>query len=648
MAFRASFAPGSVNAEKRTLDLVWSTGAKVLRQSYWDGASYEELSMDPAHVRLGRLNSGAPLLSDHRGDTKSVRGVVESARLEGGKGIATVRFPAEGIDPESDRLFALARDGILQNISVGYRTYKTEKIEVADEKVPTFRAVDWEPHEISVVAIGADPDAHFRSDQSTQQNQCVFVTRGVDAVTTDNEADKKRLAEIQAAKEEATRLERERVSGIQSAVRAGKLDDAFAKSLIDSGATIEKAREAVLNEIANRSDETPHMTAHQPITGGLDARDKFIEGVSAWAFEKAGNGLVQTATKRGVKGFEKTNLDGGEFRGMSIEHIARECLERAGVKTRGIYDRKRLIDMALSTRGYQGRADFSVLFENVLYKTMRASFAVQDDTWRRVCGVDSVQDFRDSNRFLNGSFGTLPVVGENEEYQALEIPDGSKTVINTETRGALIGLSRQAMINDDMGALVDVAARFGRTAGRSIEQSFYDLLQQNSGAGPTLTDGNAFFHASRNNISTSAVLSVAALDADRVKMRAQKDISDNDWLDLMPRILLVPVGLESAAKIINESAFDHTSASDSSKPNAVRGMFSDIVSSPRLSGSTTRRFLFTGEKEAFKVVFLSGAGEGPTMETEQGFETDGTRWKVRIDYKVNPFDPKTAIMNAGT
>ena len=647
MAFRASFAPGSINTEKRTLDLVWSTGAKVLRQSYWDGASYEELSMDPAHVRLGRLNSGAPLLSDHRGDTKSVRGVVESARIEGGKGIATVRFPAEGIDPESDRLFALARDGILQNISVGYRTYKTEKVEVADEKVPTFRAVDWEPHEISVVAIGADPDAHFRSDQSTQHNECVFVTRGVEAVTTDNEAEKTRLTEIQAAKEEATRLERERVSGIQSAVRVSKLDEKFAQSLIDSGATIEKAREAVLNELAKRSEETPHVTVHA-VTGG-DARDKFFDGASAWAFERAGTRgqAVVLAHKRGVLGFEKVAIDGGQFRGMTLVDLARECLERSGVSTRGIFDRNRIFDMALRTRGYQGRADFSVLLENVLYKVMRANYALQADTWRRFCSTEEVADFRDATFYSRGSFGTLPVVGENEEYQMLEIPDGAKISVNVETRGAMIGLSRQALINDDMGALVATAGSFGETAGNSIEDAVYTQLQLNTGAGPTMSDSNPLFHSSRNNISTSAALSVAALDADRLKMRQQLDISGNRYLDLMPRILLVPIGLESAARIINESANDYTSSSDSSKPNPVRGMFGDIVSSPRLSGSTTRRYLFTEAKEALKVVFLSGAGQGPRMESQQGFEVDGTKWKVSIDFKVNPFEPKSAIMNAG-
>lgn len=649
----------SVDPAKRTVEVVWTTGAPVLRSSFYDGPFYEELSLDPKHVRMDRLNSrSAPFLADHEsGSVAATLGVVESARLEPGRGVATVRFVAEGVDPVADTVFKKIQDKIIRNVSVGYRVYKMEKVGTGDAAIPTFRAVDWAPMELSAVAIGADAGAGFRS-AGAELNACEFSTRGLphteeskvdpEELKRQQEAEaQKRALEIKAAAEAAATAaalaERERASGIRSACRAASLGDEFADKLVTGGVSLDKARAAVLDELATRSES--HKTegrARVTAVEGGDERDKFVRGVSAWAFEKAGNHLVETAVKRGVKGFEGVALDGGEFRGMTIADIARACCERNGISTKGVYDKRRLFELALRA-GSTG--DFAVLFENVMYKTMRAAYGVQADTWRRFCGTDTVQDFKESHRYLNGSFGTLPVVPENGEFRNIVVPDGSKLSISTETRGGIIALSRQAMINDDMGALVDVAARFGGSAARSIEAAVYATLALNSGLGPTMDDASPFFDATaRGNVSTGAALSIAAIDADRLKMRQQMDADQNDYLDLNPSILLVSPALESAAKVINNSAIDHTAPADN-KPNVVAGLFSDIVSSPRLSG--TRRYLFTANKEALKVVFLEGSGEGPVMDSQEGFRVDGTEWKARIDFKVNAFDAKQAVTNAG-
>jgi hypothetical protein len=81
---------GTVNNEARTIDLIFSTGAAVDRMDPWTGKRYREvLSMDPAHIRLDRLNAGAPLLDTHSGySIADVLGAVQpgSARVEKGSG----------------------------------------------------------------------------------------------------------------------------------------------------------------------------------------------------------------------------------------------------------------------------------------------------------------------------------------------------------------------------------------------------------------------------------------------------------------------------------------------------------------------------------------------------------------------------------
>ncbi len=90
--------PASLVPETRTVEVVWSTGAEVRRNDPWTGKPYiERLSLEPGHVDLSRLESGAPLLDSHAAFTLAVIiGVVERAWIETGaagpEGRAVIRF----------------------------------------------------------------------------------------------------------------------------------------------------------------------------------------------------------------------------------------------------------------------------------------------------------------------------------------------------------------------------------------------------------------------------------------------------------------------------------------------------------------------------------------------------------------------------
>jgi hypothetical protein len=679
---RAEVVPGSIDKEQRTAQVVWTTGARVLRQPWFDEPFLEELSLDPSHVRMGFLASGrAPVLNTHqRWDMRSQIGVVDSASLSGSGGpTATLRFSRR--DDVKD-IWQDVQDGIIRNSSMGYKVHKYVRLDPGvdggDPKLPVYRAVDWEPYEISPVPLPADTGAGFRSDgdSSAPTHPCTLIFSRGEETTMDPKqtptpppppvpppapapaATVDATAAERAAQERGEQLERERVAGIQHSVRAAKLDAKVAEKLIAEGVKLDAARAQILDALATR-DESMSTTQHNRVEIVETDGQKWLRGMSAWLYEKSGNGsMIARAKELKARGFGDLEMDGAEFRGMRIVDIARMCVERGGGSLKGVYSDAEILKRALQTPGtlWATRAggmattsDFAVLFENVMFKQMRASYEVQPHTWRRWMGTDTVSNFLTHNRFLNGSFGTLPVVKEHGEYENLAIPDGAKNTISTETRGAIIALSRQAMINDDMGALSDVAVRFGLTAGRTIEVQAYAMLALNSGLGPTMADSQPFFHSNRANVGSNSALSVAGISADKQKMREQKDISSNDYLDLMPAIILVPIGLEDAVKVLNNDAYDHDGTNPKyQKTNAVRGLFRDIVSSPRLSWSTTRRYLFTEAKEAFKVVFLEGSGEGPTMESQEGFRVDGLEWKARIDFKVNAYDPKTALTNIGT
>ena len=157
--------PESVDAERRTVEVVWSTGAAVRRRDPWTGKRYDEvLSLEEAHVDLSRLNGGAPLLNTHGAwDLRDVIGVVERAWIaregEALVGRATVRF-SDRADVEP--IWRDVASGIVRNVSVGYAV-RSYEITETDGQPPVWRAVDWQPLELSAVPIGADAAAGFRA-----------------------------------------------------------------------------------------------------------------------------------------------------------------------------------------------------------------------------------------------------------------------------------------------------------------------------------------------------------------------------------------------------------------------------------------------------------------------------------------------------
>ena len=660
-------AVSSINAEKRTFEVMFSTGAKVLRSSWYDGPFFEELSMDPAHVRMDRLKSGtAPLLADHNGRSVSATlGVIESSRIENGKGYATVRMAAEGIDLEADKVFRKIQDKIIQNVSVGYRTFKVEKTEGIDTKIPTLRAIDWEPYEISMVAMGAELGATVRSaDQQT--NEVQITHRGSFPISQEHDpmdpeelkkqeeakraaAELARKAEIDAEVSRRTLIARERDAGIKHACRAAKLDEKFTETLIaNEKIDLAGARALVLEELAKRSESIKTETAHVEITD--DASDKFARGVVSALLMSNAPDLVRTAKAKGVSGFESVDLDPGEMRKLSIADVAREALERSGVSTRGM-DRQTLAGRAF-TMGkrdggpFAGTADFPVLLENTIGKILLAAYGTTPDTWSRVCKTETVNDFRASPRYRAGSLSVLDSLSENGEFKNKAIPDGAKLSINVATKGNIVAISRQLIINDDMSALADLMAKMGRAARLSIEVDFYALLAQNSGLGPTV-GANPFFHSSNGNVNaTASDITALGIDADRVVMASQRDAQSNEYLDLRPEVLLIPIGKGATARILNSSAINPDANGKIQQPNAVNGLFRDIVDTARLSGN--RRYLFANPSvaPAFVVAFLNGQ-QSPVLEAEQGWRVDGTEMKVRFDYLVQAFDVKGAVTNAG-
>jgi len=631
LSTRAAFVPATLNEETRTVELTWSTGAQVRRIDYWDETTWiEQLSLDPAHVNLDRLNSGAPLLANHNNwSLDNVLGVVEKAWVQGGEGRAQVKFSErEEILP----IIADVKGGILRNISVGYTIKKLERQPDLQDGLPVYLAIDWEPMEISLVTIPADPGAQVRSEGETnlvtitnQEGNAMTAkveeqtteTRGAAPTvpgTVENKIDES------AIRADAAKNERTRVSEIRRFGQMSRIDDAVVNDLVERGVDLDAAKSAMLESWSKKVDAETTRGDASVVT---DERDKFIEaGVNAI---------------RGRAGVDK--MDGGnQFRGMRMTEVAKLCLERAGVPVMGM-DEREMVKRAFTT----STSDFPVLLENAIHKTLLGAYNTAKPTFARFCAIGSVTDFRAHNRYRLGSFGNLDSLTENSEFKNKSIPDGEKASITAGTKGNIINVSRQMVINDDLGAFIGLAQMLGNAAPRTIEADVYALLASN----PVMPDGIALFHADHDNLAgTGAVVSVTTIEAARVAMSKQLDISGNDFLDLSPALWLGPKSFGGQARVVNDAQYDPDTANKLQMPNRVRGLFRDVIDTPRITGTEWYTFADPSEAPVIEVAFLNGDQE-PFLESEQGFDVDGMRLKVRLDYGVAAVDYRGGYKNPG-
>jgi len=252
----------------------------------------------------------------------------------------------------------------------------------------------------------------------------------------------------------------------------------------------------------------------EPVAGGAavmgeSGRDRFIAD--------AVNSIMARGAAKDEKGHVQIRA-GNPLKGAKLAELARMCLAQANIKVDSM-DQMKIVAAAFT----QSTSDFPVLLESVMHKTLQQAYAVAPDTWSRFCAIGSVSDFPARITATRRQHRNLDSLNELGEFKNKTIPDVEKASITAGTKGNIINISRQIIVNDDLQALVTLTAMLGRAAKRSIEASVYALLAENSGAGPFLSDGLALFHSTHGNLVTSgAVPSIDTIEAARILMASQK------------------------------------------------------------------------------------------------------------------------------
>lgn len=646
---RASFSPETINEDKRTVDLVFSTGSEVKRFPFFDEPFIEELGMKPSNVRLDRLNNGAPFLKDHAANIDNVAGVVENARVTKGEGLATVRF---GKDDESDKVFQKVKDGILRNISVGYRVHEFTEMKPREDGTKVLRATDWEPLELSAVAIPADAGAQFRDVElrSYEENDCKFIrNNGGDEMLTEEQ--KKKLAEekliaerkieaekieaakkvadkpevdLEAIRKEAVEVERKRVDGIKKALTVGEFDEKFERSLLDGDVSLERAREMILDKLAKDNEgSTVNVTA-----GEQDEKEEQRKG-AVRALLSRHNGA-----KYKIEGDDNY---GRQYRYYSLLDIVRDCAKRSGINVAG------LSPMEVAKRGMHSTSDFPLLLADVSNKTLRDAYDEAPATWAPITRMVTEPNFKNINRNQFGDFPNLAQVTESGEYTKGTISEGREQY-TIRRFGKIITMTRELVINDDLNAFSRLPEMMGRAARRLENDSLWNQITDNT---LLMGDGLVLYVAGHSNLQTGAAISVASLGIMRAAMRNQTGL-DGALLNLEPRYLIVPPELETIAQQFTRSITPEQGANVNPFSGALQ-----VITEPRIAtgtGGSTDDWYFAaspGQVDILELARLQGE-EGPMIETETDFDTDGVSMKVRHEIGFKTIDHRGLQKNPGS
>lgn len=646
----AKIAPNTFNEKDNTVEVVFATDTPVLR-SNWGDSYYEVLSLDAAQIRMTRLNQNAPVLDNHRtwGGVDSQLGKVERAWIEDGVGKAVLRFSSR---ENVKGIIQDIRDGIIACVSVGYFVHKFTKEEAPtavgerkNDSIPTYIATDWEPYEISMVSIPADTNAGVRS-QSEQPTDVIIITNENRAmpepiiptppVAPAAPAANEGLTEAQrnALAQEAVKAERQRVAEIDLAGRSAALSEEFIQQHREAGTSVDEFRKLAFAELAKRNAPVGKPNGGNPApesrASGEDPTDRRRDAQQN-ALLLRGMGV----SERDLKPEQVSQAR--EFRNFRMIDFAKEALTNAGVNYRGWSDME-IFKRALSS----STSDFPILLEGSNRRVLLTAFETASKTWREFCRVGTVGDFREYKRLKKGLITSLDTLAENEQYKNKETKDGVYEKISAKKYGNTLGVTMEMLVNDDLDAMVSLAADLGEAAALTIEKKVYETLLAN----PVMNeDATTLFHANHGNlIATGGGLDVANLDAMRVLMKNQKDVNKVDFINITPDIGLFPSSLYGKAQVVNNSEFDHTSSASSTMPNSVRGLMRKIIDTPRLTG--TAYYLFSSKHLPIEVAFLNGQ-EAPFMDSQEAFNFDGMQWKIRHVFGVAAVEWRGAVKNAG-
>jgi len=442
-------------------------------------------------------------------------------------------------------------------------------------------------------------------------------TNGTGAPASDDNNDSNVQALTEKEKRQAMAEERARINAIDTLCAQHGIDDEKRSSFINEGTTLGDVREKILNALVDGQEEKSPGVA-QGITVGRTEGEGRAEGIQRTIEARLGI----------LEGDAKQELRSSEYASMSLAEMAMEFApQRAG-------SRHEIIGKVLAMRHGRPQAsgvgithttsDYTSILENIANKMMLQGWNESPATWRPWTNRGVLSDFKASSRVGLGLFSDLAKVEEGGEYKGAKVSERGVT-IQLGTYGRVFGITRQAIINDDLQAFTRLPRLMGQASERTIANFVYAHLTNNDDV-----YGSALFAGGRNN--THAVdFDTAGVTTMKSSMRTQTDDEHSAPLNITPRFALLPAALETdAMELINGQIIADGGAGVT---NVLQGSLEPIIE-PRLDADDAGTSYLAGDPamhDTIEVAFLDG-NDAPYLEQTEAWNVDGAQFKVRIDF----------------
>ncbi len=625
----------SANLETRTIDVSWGEGVRGLRYGPIGdtgyGEYYEELSMEVANVRMGRLKAGASVLDSHNrySGLSATLGIVRDAHVDGKEGSATLelsdRADVKGINDDILK-------GLIVNLSVGYNVFRYQQVDLVDN-IPVLRAVDWEPYELSYVTVPFDPKAQSRSGDEPLHN-CIIVTE-----TKDKKMDPIELARIEAERvatqerhtrelkdareagaKEILAEERKRSAEIISSVEKAGLSRDFADKLIGDGVSIDAARGLIIDGLHEAKNKTAPVGSSISIE--RDEKDTSLRAMEEHI-------LCRIAPKEN----KPTELS-QRFRSSSVLDLCRSVLTMNGVRHSN-FSRSEIVNRALHTT-----SDFGTVIGASVKKTLTQKYEGAPADFLFLTQPQPMSDYKSLMHVGLSTGPNLLEVKEHGEYKRGTLAE-QQEAMSLKKYGRILGLTREAIINDDLGALQNIPSKWALACSNLIS----DLILAQLTGNPIMADGFALFSAQHGNLATvGTVLDVTNLSLAIAAIENQKALPSPDgspnYLRLKAKYLMVGPALKTAALQLTTSI----DAITYQTVNPFSGL--EVVSDPSLVGNAWYVIAAPGLIDTIALMYLEGE-QGPQLDERNGFDVDGIEYKVRLDTGAKALDARPFYKNPG-
>ena len=458
-------------------------------------------------------------------------------------------------------------------------------------------------NEVSIVPLGADGTTATNISAATQKGKEPIMATPEKKI----EAEKPEIT-VEAAQN----AERERVASVIKACKDHA--DIMAKA-VKEGWTSDRAELECL-----RAEKAETLKAERPAAPSIidlkAAAPKDAKTVAAAACMGAAMGDEVLA-----KQFKGVDLDAAHDLGvnrLSDVFAAFGYIYRPGDNA----SMTKAIKAAFST------ADIPNVLSNVAHKFVLAGFGAVGEDWRKVSRAVPVTDFKAVKGVRLVMGGVLKPLSKGGELQHVSLSDESRDLA-AATKGSIVGITREDLINDDLGVFSMIPERFGQMAGRTINKDVFGAISRTAGDYGANTSGAL----NVANLATAYQLALGITD------------SNGDYLGAMPNVILAsPSNYLSALNIYQSEQVTGTS-SEKGKNNVMRGLLAPITS--QFLGSGTAYWLFNSAFPLVDVAFLNGRTT-PVVETaEADFNQLGIQMRCYFDYGAAAGELKAAVYSTG-